>query len=142
MNVLLLGDIKGLGRKNEIKNVSDGYARNFLFPRGLAVAAGTAALQMKEKNDSAEAAIVKRFKDLTERLAKETLDFSIKTGGKGEVFGSVGREDIQKALSEKGYAGTTARLARPIREIGEHTLEIDFGRGIRGTVRLRVTPRM
>ncbi len=138
MKVLLLQDVRGVGRKNEIKEVSDGYARNFLIARKLAVAANESAMKFKAEVDASEQATIKRYAALAEKLGKESFEFSVKTGAKGEVFGSVTKEDIKKHLFAKGFSEGEIVLPKPIKATGEHLVEINFGKGIVGKLKVKV----
>lgn len=136
MKVLLLQDIKKLGRKHEIKEVSEGYARNFLFPRKLARAADEIALRIKSEAETAEKSLLDKYRELAEALKKETLEFKVKTGAKKEIFGSVKGEEIKKALLKKGYGETEPELDQPLKALGEHKVKINFGRGVSGEIRV------
>jgi large subunit ribosomal protein L9 len=145
MQIILLQDVRGLGKKDEIKNVPDGYARNFLFARNLAIAASGAALtalqNRQAKKASEEAQTVAHLHELAKRLKNEPLEFRLKTDAKGSVFGSVTKEMIEKALRAKGWLTkerVDVKMDHPIREIGEHKFKIDLKKGIEGEVLVRV----
>jgi large subunit ribosomal protein L9 len=138
MKVLLLQDVRGVGRKNEVKEVTDGYARNFLIARKLAVAANEQAMKYKSEVDANEQALIKKYQTLAEKIGKESFELSVKTGGKGEVFGSVTKEDIRKHLSERGFTEGEVVLPKPIKSTGEHLVEINFGKGIVGKLKVIV----
>jgi len=140
MRVLLLRDVKGVGRRNEIKNVSDGYARNFLVPKKLAVAADEPAIKKKADIDKEEKARVEDFLEQARNLKKERLEFKVAVGKKGEVFGSVNKEELKKALQERGYHNITVRLHQPLREIGEHNIDIRLGQGIKSKIIAALIP--
>lgn len=140
MKVLLLQDVKKIGKKNEVKEVSDGYARNFLFSNKLAIPATEGAMKVKAKIDATEQALIDSLKLQAAKLSRDVLEFKVKAGAKGEVFGSVTIEDIRKALAEKGYGDPKIHLDKPIRKTGEQEVEIDFGRGIKGSARISVSP--
>lgn len=139
MRVVLLADVKGIGRRMEMKDVSDGYARNFLFPRKLAVpaTAQNEALQRdwKEKEIAAQNAAEKNLK----RLEEETITLAVRTGSHGEVFSSITVKDIAAALEEKGFKNVEVFLPHPVRELGTHTVQVSFSRGIKGNVTVVVT---
>ncbi|MBO4816185.1 MAG: 50S ribosomal protein L9 [Clostridia bacterium] len=106
MKVILKDNVKSIGKKDEIVNVSDGYARNFLFPKNLAVEANASNLaKLKTKKDSEnfkknqekEEALV-----LAEKMEKVRLHFKVKTGENGKVFGGVSSKEIAEKL-EKEY---------------------------------------
>ena len=138
MKVLLLKDVKNVGRKNEIKEVSEGYARNFLFARKLAIPADSGGLKVKASIDAKEQALIEKYHTESKRLEADTLEFKVKGGEKGEVFGSVSAEDIRKALAGKGYGEVKIDLEKPIRKTGEQEVVIDFGKGVRGTAKIKV----
>lgn len=142
MKVLLIQDIKGLGRKNEIKNVNDGYARNFLFPGKLAVLADDRALKMKLEAEKQEKTLVASYRSLAEKLGKQNLEFFMKTGDKNEVFGSVKKEDIRNSLLKLGLINKDAKilLPMPLKDLGEHKVEINFGKGISGVIKIILKP--
>ncbi|MFH1193094.1 MAG: 50S ribosomal protein L9 [Candidatus Jorgensenbacteria bacterium] len=142
MKVILLREVKGLGRKGEVKEVKDGYARNFLLPRKFAEPASAAALgraaaletlrvQEREKHLARAAAEV-------EKLASIPLKFHVRAGEKGELFGSVTTKDIAALLKERGIAEVREVRTAPLRALGEHAVEIDFGEGIKKTVTVTV----
>jgi large subunit ribosomal protein L9 len=148
MQIILLQDVRGLGKKDEVKNVPDGYARNFLFARNLAIAAsGTALAALKDrqsKKASEEAQTVAHLHELARRLKHEPLEFRLKTDAKGSVFGSVTKEMIEKALRSKGWLTkerVDVKMEHPIREMGDHKLTIDLKKGIEGEVLVRVLPQ-
>lgn len=136
MKVLLLQDIKGLGGRHDVKNVSDGYARNFLIPRKLAVIINEKALKMKADLQLKENQALKARRDKADAIEKEEFKFTLKMGEGGEIFDSIKKEDIKKALSEKGFGEFEVLLDKPIRSLGEHQVEIDFRRGIRGKMKI------
>ena len=104
MKVILKENVKSIGKKDEIVNVSDGYARNFLFPKNLAVEANTANLaKLKTKKDS-ESFKKNQEKEEAEKLAekmeKVRLRFNVKTGENGKVFGGVSSKEIAEKLEK------------------------------------------
>ncbi len=139
MKVLLLQDVKKVGRKNEVKDVSDGYARNFLFAQKLAVPADEGAMKVKARIDANEQALIDGYKAQAAKLKKDVLEFKVKAGQKGEVFGSVSAEDIRKALEAKGYHDAKVRLEKPIRQTGVHDVEVDFGKGVKGIATIKIS---
>lgn len=136
MKVVLLQDVKGVGRKMEVKNVSDGYARNFLIPRKMAIVADKQAMNLKTQAGIQEQALLAQLRGKAARLEKEILEFALKTGKSGEVFGSVKKEEIKKALQERGFGDCEILLPQPLKTLGERQVEINFGRGIRGKARV------
>lgn len=140
MKVLLLQDVRGVGVKMEVKTVSDGYARNFLFPRKLGVPADTDALKMKEREDKNRSQHLAKLEDLKNKLEGIILEFPVKTSERGEVFGSVTEHDIERALAAKGIRPGKAVLQKPLRMLGEHEARIEFGYGITGIVKVTLKP--
>lgn len=140
MKVLLLGDIKKLGKKYDVKNVSDGYARNFLIPQKLAMPADGAALALKARQDEAEKRAEDNSKRQAERLQNEILEFWVKTDEGGGVFGSVTAGQIGKALQNKEYEISEVILKQPLKSLGDHEVEVKFGRGINGKAKVRISP--
>jgi len=106
MKVILKENVKSIGKKDEIVNVSDGYARNFLFPKNLAVEANTSNLaKLKTKKDSEnfkKNQEKEEAKVLAEKMEKVRLHFKVKTGENGKVFGGVSSKEIAEKL-EKEY---------------------------------------
>lgn len=106
MKVILKENIKGVGKKDEIINASDGYARNYLFPKNLAVEANATNLsKLKTKQDSEnykKNQEKEEAKSLAEKLGKVRLRFNVKTGENGKVFGGVSSKEIAEKL-EKDY---------------------------------------
>lgn len=142
MKVILLEDIKGLGKKYDVKDVAFGYARNFLLPKKLAKAATPQALKnLMEVKGRIEEERKKHLLFLEEQAKKIKdliLQFKIKTGEKGEVFGSVSARDIKDELEKLGIFHATPVLPKPIRTLGETKVEINFGEGIRAELKVLV----
>lgn len=140
MKVLLLKDVKGIGRANEVKNVADGYARNFLFPRGLAKAADSQALSEKSMKDADTKEWLVRHEVLIKKLGEEKLIFRVPVGKHGEVFGAVGKKEIQQELLVRGYKDAEIETERPLKALGSHEVAVKFGRGLRGKVIILLEP--
>lgn len=138
MKVILLADVKGVGRKNEIKEVAGGYARNFLIARKLALAADEKGQSVKAAIDAKEEAEKVRLAALATKLAATPLAFAIKTGAHHEVFGSISRRMIEDAVRAKGITEGKILLEHPIKTTGEHKVEIDFGKGVVGVVTVSI----
>ncbi|MDO8466767.1 MAG: 50S ribosomal protein L9 [bacterium] len=138
MRVLLLQDVKKVGRKHDIKEVSDGYARNFLLARKLAVPADATALKIKASAEKKEQELLAKYSAEVVRLKSEVLEFPVRSGSKGEVFGSVTVADIKKALEAKGFSDCEVELEQSLRFLGEREVEVVFGKGIRGKVKVKL----
>ncbi|MFH0806142.1 MAG: 50S ribosomal protein L9 [Candidatus Brennerbacteria bacterium] len=144
MKVILLADVRGTGRSGDVKEVREGYARNFLIPRGLAEVATEEVLARKEEGDAARAQErVDRRREVemwAEKLSVLSLSFPVKSGPHSEVFGSVTAKDVQAALTSRGYHSITVKLAKPLKTLGDHCVELDLGEGIKTTVTITVVP--
>ena len=107
MKVILLKDVKKVGKADELKEVSDGYARNFLIPKGLAMAASPANLkayeQEMQKRAANEAELKKQAEKTAEELKGVTLEFQLSQGAGGHVFGTISSKQIAVALAQKGF---------------------------------------
>jgi large subunit ribosomal protein L9 len=131
MKVLLTETVDNLGSAGEVKKVADGYARNFLIPKGLAVPATEGTLKQAELRSQAEARRQKREKVEAESLARTlsqvTLTFQVKAGEKDKLYGSITNADIAEAFErETGQAidKRKVELEEPIRELGSHYVPI------------------
>lgn len=140
MKVILLQDVKGIGRRNEVKEVRDGYAMNYLIPKKLAAPATKPTLTKKQEEEKKLHTTIDKYKKASEALKEKVLDIPLKTGKAGEVFGSITKDDIQNRLlqEEAVYKDVEVLLPQPIKSLGQHAIEIKFGHGIRGQVRINV----
>jgi large subunit ribosomal protein L9 len=138
MKVVLLRDIRGLGRKFDVKEVKAGYFRNFLLPRQLAVLATAAAFKHREAHLAKEQALMAALQAAAEKLSGEILEFHLKTGDAGEVFGSVTTADLKKLLLERGYTDFEVELDRPLKSPGEYEVGITFSRGVKRNVTIKI----
>ena len=144
MKVILLADVKGKGKKGELCNVSDGYARNFLFPKNLAVEADNAAMsELKGKQESAEhhkKEEIAAAKALAEKLNGKTVTLSAKAGANGKLFGSITSKEIAAEI-EKEYGIAVDRKKMSVADIknfGEYSAEIKFLNGISAKINVKV----
>ena len=131
MKVLLLADVKSLGKKDDIVNVSDGYARNMLFPKKLAVAAtpkNMKDVELKKKNEARiEAEKLKEAQAVADDLSKKSVTVGIKIGTGGRAFGSVSTKEIAEAAKEQLGVELDRKkmnLESPLRELGESTVQV------------------
>lgn len=134
MRVIFLKDIPGIGRKYDIKNVADGYAQNFLLPRGLAKVATdtiTKEIELKKKNKKEEQEIKENLLDReVNKLKDVVLEIKSKLNDKGHLFASIHKEEISKELSKKlklEIDPEYIQLDNPIKESGEHSIKIKIG---------------
>ncbi|MFY9462716.1 MAG: 50S ribosomal protein L9 [Candidatus Sungiibacteriota bacterium] len=144
MKVILLQDVAALGRKGDIKDTSDGYARNFLLPRKLAAPATVGAVQMitedKTRREQEQLKHTAIYQVIAEKLKNTPITLKTKIGEKGKAFGSVTAVKIRDALKKQGIAVEKEWIAidDPIKTMGEHTVEIKFPHGIIGEIKVIV----
>ena len=139
MKVILLCDVKGQGKKDQIINVSDGYARNFLFPQKKAIPADAKATsELKSKEDAKQYKLNEERKAalaLAERLKNVTLEFKMGHGQDGHLYGSVTSKDIAEALKKEISTEVDKRkinLKDPIRAYGSYSVEIKLFQDVIG----------
>lgn len=142
MNVIFLKDIPKIGKKGDIKNVSDGYAINFLVPKGLVRIATDSRVEQHGKEiknlHKKEEKLVKKLEEIAKNLAKEVIEFKRKSTD-GELFGSVSAKDIESELSKKGLGYASVLLEENIKKIGEYTVPIKLGGKIDAKIKIRVS---
>lgn len=131
MKVILLEDVKSLGKKGEVVNVSDGYARNFIFKKNLGLEATPKALndlKLQKQNDEKIAAEnLEKAKALAGELSGKSVTLSIKAGSDGRAFGSVSTKEISAAAKEQlGYDLDKKKmhLSEPIKSVGSFTVPV------------------
>ncbi len=147
MKVVLLKDVKNMGKKDEILNVSDGYARNFLFPQRLAAEATEGTLKeigkKRAAQDARDAEALAAAKAKAEALKGKVVELRIKCGSQGRLYGSVTTAEVAEALEKQyGYAADKRKidLGDPIREVGDREISIRLHPGVITTMTLRVSP--
>ena len=145
MQVLLLKDVPNLGREGDIKEVSDGYARNYLIPRGLVkVATKNVIAEAEQRRKAAERRRRKELataEDLAARINEVKLEFKAKAGETGTLYGSVTNADIAEKLSAAlGHEIDKRKvlLDRPISELGEYPVPVKLAGGITANVTVSV----
>ena len=144
MKVILLKDVKGQGKKGEVVDVNEGYARNFLVKKGLAEVATASKLndlsQKKAAADYHKAEEVKATKALAEELKGKTFTVNIKAGQGGKVFGSVTGANIADSLQAAGYSVDKKKvvLAQPIKNVGTYEVDLKLMEGISSKINVTV----
>lgn len=145
MKVILLQDVKGQGKKGQLINASDGYARNFLLPRKLAVEATAEALNTMKQQEKArlaqEAAERAAALALAEQLKGMTVKIAAKAGAGGKLFGSVTSKEVSDALKAQhgcDIAKTKIVMDEPIKAFGGYQLKCKLGYEISGTIHVVV----
>ncbi|GAB2537195.1 50S ribosomal protein L9 [Gracilibacillus alcaliphilus] len=145
MRVIFTQDVKGKGKKGEVKNVSDGYARNFLLKNNMAVEANSANLKAleakKNKAKQLEAQEVEDAKQLKEQLANMEVKITAKSGDAGRLFGSITSKQIAEALKKEHNIKMDKRkieLDQPIRALGYTDVPVKLHNEVTGTIRVHV----
>ena len=144
MQVILLQDVKGQGKKGELIDVNEGYARNFLVKKGFAEVATPAKINdLKQKKAAADyhkQEEVKAMHALASELKGKTFTVRIKVGQGGKVFGSVTGANISEALSAAGYDVDKKKivLANPIKNVGIYDVDIKLLEGITAKIKVEV----
>lgn len=144
MKVVLLQDVKGLGKKGELVNTSDGYARNFLFPRKLAGQADSQALAELKNKESAEKhkleTEIAAAKETAAKLEGRTIKLSAKAGANGKLFGSVTSKDVAKAISDELKIDVDKKKVEveDIKSFGVYPVEVKVYNGISASLYVSV----
>lgn len=145
MKVILKQDIKGVGKKDQIINASDGYARNFLFPKNMAVEANAENMsKLKAKQDS-NAFKKSKEKEEAEKVAKKiediTLIISVKSGENGKIFGGVSTKEIAEVLKKEHSIKVDKKkieLKETIKTLGTRTVDIKLYEGVIANLRIDI----
>ena len=145
MKVILKADIKGVGKKDEVINTSDGHARNYLLPKGLAVEANAENMsKLKAKQDSAKYKKNQEKEEaikVADKLGKICLKIKVKSGENGKIFGGVSSKEIAQEL-EKEYKIVVDKkkidLKETIKTLGMRTVEIKLFEGVVGKLKIDV----
>ncbi|AZR74268.1 50S ribosomal protein L9 [Anoxybacter fermentans] len=144
MKVILLKNVKGVGKEGEVVEVADGYGRNFLIPRGLAKEAtegNLADLKHKKKVEKKkQEKELKEAQDLKARMEKNVFEIKVKAGENGRLFGSVTSSDIAKALKKEGFNVDKRKieLKENIKELGMHKVDVKLHREVTATLKVKV----
>ena len=148
MKVILLQDVRGQGKKGEMINVSDGYARNYLFPRKLAQEATVDNVNTMRMNDKAKREKEQRLREeaaaMSAKLRELTLNVSAKGGGAGRLFGSITSQEISDALKEQEGIDLDRRkivIEDSIKTVGLYTVKVKLGFGIDAPLKVDVTEK-
>ena len=145
MKVILLQDVKGKGKKGQMIEVSDGYARNFMLPKKLATEATADAVNTMRMNDKAAAEKAARERaealDVSKKLRELTLTVAAKGGGAGRLFGSVTNQEIADALAKQTGIKLDKRkivIADPIKNVGTYTVTCKLGYEISAPLTVKI----
>ena len=145
MKVILKADIKGVGKKDEIINASDGYARNFLFPKNLAVEANTENMSklkaQKDANQYRKDTEKEEAKKVAEKLTKIMVRIQVKAGENGKIFGGVSAKDISENLEKQHDIKIDKKkidLKETIKTLGVHNVDVKLYEGVSGKIKIDV----
>jgi large subunit ribosomal protein L9 len=144
MKVILLKNVDKVGRVGETKEVAEGYARNFLIPKGLVrlATAGAVTKIEAEKRAAAEKAVneQKKIKKLAKEISGVEIKIAAKVGEGGKLYGSVGAEEIVVELKRKGFEidKNQIKMEKPIKDVGGHEIVIKLKEGLEAKVLVRV----
>ena len=142
MKVILQQDVKGQGKKGQLVNVSDGYARNFLLPKKLAVIATAENVNTMKQQEKARKAQEAAEKAEAEALSEKLKGLTVKAGEGGRLFGAVTAKEISECLAEQHgltIAKTKLVLDEPIKACGGYQIRAKLGYEVTGTVNVMVT---
>ncbi len=147
MKVILKQDIKGVGKKDQVINAADGYARNYLFPKNLAVPADSGNMNnLKAKNESnafRKGEELKEAQAIAEKMKKITLKIKVKAGENGKLFGGVTAKEISESLKKDFGIEVDKKkimLKEAIKVAGTTRVEVKLFEGVLGSVLVMVVP--
>lgn len=144
MKVILLQDVENVGKKADIQEVADGYARNFLFPKNLAEPATEAAIKQLAQEKEAAAKQAEADLQATEatvaQLDGQEIEIAVKADESGKLFGALTAVKIAKAMKEKGFevAKNQIKIKEPIKEVGDYEITIEFPHGLEAGIKVIV----
>ena len=148
MKVILLQDVKSLGKKGDMVNVNDGYARNYILPKKLGIEANNANMNnlklQKQKEDRQAAQELADAKALAEQLKEVVIELQVKTGEGGKVFGSVSaKEIVAAAKTQKNMVIDKKKLLidEPLRTCGMHIIKIRLHKDVVGEFKVHVSEK-
>ena len=146
MKVILKHDVKGLGREGDVKDVKDGYARNFLLPTGAAVKADTGAMRNWERHraerDERDRLEREQAEATAARLRDLKLEVAVKSGEKNRLFGSVTNREIAELIAREGIEidRHAIHVREPIKTLGDHRVDVRIMAGLDVPVTVTVIP--
>lgn len=144
MKVILLEDVENLGRKWDIKEVADGYARNLLIPKKLVKPATEKEVEEAEKMQAAAEAKAQKELESVEKLASKLdgyeLKISVSVGDEGQLYSQVSVTQVSSALAEAGFKVSSKyiKIKEPIKELGEFPVTIEFDHGLEVEIQMIV----
>ncbi len=145
MKVILLEDIRGVGKRFDIKEVKEGYFRNVLQPKRLAEVANREAIHkieaLRAQQAAEHTAHVHELETQAKFLEESPFVFPLAVGEKGEVFGSVSARELEAVFRIRGAPTARPEIETPIKIIGDHSVVVTLGEGIQTTVIVRIIPK-
>ena len=143
MKILLIKDVKGLGKAGEIKNAKDGYARNFLIPKGYAKLATDEVVKEWQEEQKRKAEELKKeleeLNKLKEKIESVTLHIKHKLGANGQLYGAITNKEVAEHLKEYGIEIDKKHIdMKQIKTVGEYTVDVKLGHGIHAKLKLVV----
>lgn len=145
MEIILQEEVANLGQIGDVVKVRDGYARNYLLPRGLAVQANRRNVRVLEHHKRLVAAkkerVQRQARTLLDQLSALSLTIPAKAGEEGRLFGSVTNIDLEAALKEQGLTLDRRKilLDEPIKQLGSYEVPVNLGGALRANIKLEVT---
>lgn len=146
MKVILLEDIKGVGKKDQIINANEGYAKNFLFPKKLAVEANKTNINrldnIKKNEDAKKQAELEQAQALGKNIEAKTITIAVKIGENGKLFGAVTNKEISIALKEQTQIDIDKKkiiLSEPIKTIGEKQVDVKLHPKVNAKLKVNIT---
>ena len=140
MKVIFIKDVKGQGKKGEIKEVKDGYAKNFLINKGLAVNYTSRSKEIldiqNKKSEEKENLEIKKCEQIKKELKDKVLNFKVKTGTQSQVFGSISTKQIVEKLEKLGYKIDKKKIVldSPLNTLGYHEVKINLHKKVTASI--------
>jgi len=143
MKILLIKDVKGLGKAGEIKNAKDGYARNFLIPKGFAkLATDDVVKEWQEEQKRKEEELkkeIEKLNELKEKIENVTLHIKHKLGANGQLYGAITNKEVAEHLKQKGIEIDKKHIEmKQIKTVGEYVVDVKLGHGVHAKLKLIV----
>ncbi len=144
MKVILLEDVEKVGKQYEVKEVADGFARNFLFPKELAKVATNEAVEwandLRALEDEKAAKELEKVGDTASELEGIEVEIMVKVGDKGQLFEKIDTKDVAEKLKEMGYEVTKKQVEmEPIEDLGEYEAKVEFKHGLEAEIKVIVS---
>jgi large subunit ribosomal protein L9 len=147
MKIILIKDIEKLGKKYEVKEISSGYARNYLIPKKLAVQATDKLLKWAEEGRKKQEKIaeekLEKISNSVSNVDGLEVEISVKAGDEGQLFEKINQQKISEALKDLGYDIKKAQieLEEPLQEIGDFPVKLKFQDGLEAEIKIIITPK-